>query len=119
EAYKFSSSERSYYLDTETGKVLLIVHRTRVVEQNRKNKKKVEQDDEGRYVEVPSRDSREGYRDMQDFILTVEDEGRKEKLRIAIYGRGAFRRFKDVLRELSDMREKWFEFKERRIKEGV
>ncbi|MEF8874967.1 MAG: UPF0158 family protein [Candidatus Thermoplasmatota archaeon] len=60
EAYEFSSSEKSYYLDLETGEVLLIVHRSGVAEQNRKNKEKIEQDDEDRYIEVPSSDSREG-----------------------------------------------------------
>ncbi|MFW6065118.1 MAG: UPF0158 family protein [Candidatus Natronoplasma sp.] len=119
EAYEFSSSERSYYLDLETGEVLLIVHRSGVAEQNRKNKEKIEEGDEGRYVKVPSAESHEGYRDMQDFILTVEDEDLREKLLIAIDGKGGFRRFKDVLGRYPDVRERWFEFKEERVKKRV
>ena len=38
----------------------------------------------------------EGYRDMELFIASVEDPGRAERLAVAIKGRGAFRRFKDV-----------------------
>jgi hypothetical protein len=41
--------------------------------------------------------SRDGYRDMERFIGTVRDPGRADRLEIAISGRGAFRRFKDIL----------------------
>jgi hypothetical protein len=50
-----------------------------------------------RYIGVPQADSHEGYRDMEDFITTVEDERLQDQLWQAIGGRGAFRRFKDVL----------------------
>ncbi|MBS3782214.1 MAG: hypothetical protein KGY66_08470 [Candidatus Thermoplasmatota archaeon] len=119
EAYEFSNFENSYYLDLDTGEVLLIVHHSGVAEQNRKNKKKIEQDDEGRYIKVPSTDSREGYRDMQDFIQTVDDKDLREKLRIAIDGKGAFRRFKDVLKRYPEERERWFEFKDERTRKRV
>ncbi len=89
EAYEYSSFLNTHYLDTETGEVLLVVHEEGVAEQNEKNKKKIERDEEGRYVEVPGGTSREGYRDMQDFIQTVEDEDLREKLRIAIDSKGA------------------------------
>ncbi len=61
----------------------------------------------------------EGYGDMQVFIQTVEDEDLREKLRIAIDGKGAFRRFKNVLVKYPEQRERWFEFKEERTKERV
>jgi len=119
EAYEYSSFMNSHYLDLKTGEVLLVVHEEGVAEQNRKNKEKVEQDKEGRYVEVPSTDSREGYRDMEDFIQTVDDENLKEKLWIAIDGKGAFRRFKDVLLRYPEVRKRWFEFKDKRTRERV
>ncbi len=56
---------------------------------------------------------------MQVFIQTVEDEDLREKLRIAIDGKGAFRRFKNVLVKYPEQRERWFEFKEERTKERV
>ncbi len=119
EDYEYSSFERSHYIDLETGDVLLVVHHSGVGEQNEKNKKRIEEEDEGRYVKVPSADSREGYRDMQDFIMTVDDEGLKEKLRPAIDGKGAFHRFKAVLNEYPEVRERWSEFKKQRRKERV
>jgi hypothetical protein len=51
----------------------------------------------GRWLRVPCEGSRDGYRDMELFIATVDDPGLADRLEIAIAGRGAFRRFKDVL----------------------
>lgn len=118
-AYEHTDEMNSQYLDTETGEILLVVHQEGVAEQNEKNKKKIERDEEGRYVKIPSTDSREGYRDMQDFIRTVDDEHLEEKLWIAIDGKGAFRRFKKVLTRYPDVRERWFEFKDERTRERV
>jgi len=118
-AYEHADDMNSQYLDLETGEILLVVHQEGVAEQNEKNKKKIERDEEGRYVKIPSTDSREGYRDMQDFIRTVDDEHLEEKLWIAIDGKGAFRRFKKVLTRYPDVRERWFEFKDERTRERV
>jgi GrpB-like predicted nucleotidyltransferase (UPF0157 family) len=54
---------------------------------------------------------------MVDFIATVEDEQVAELLEVAINGRGAFRRFKDVLARHPDERERWFRFKDERMEE--
>jgi hypothetical protein len=54
-------------------------------------------DDPERWLAIGGEGSREGYRDMELFIASVEDPGRAERLAIAIRGRGAFRRFKDEL----------------------
>jgi hypothetical protein len=55
------------------------------------------EDDEDRWLYVARVASPEGYRDMKLFIATVEDPGIADRLEIAITGKGAFRRFKDVL----------------------
>ena len=54
-------------------------------------------DDPERWLAVHGEGSREGYRDMELFIASVEDPGRAERLAVAIKRRGAFRRFKDEL----------------------
>ena len=53
--------------------------------------------DEDRYVPIPPGNSGESYRVMEDFIETVRSGPLQEKLWAAIAGKGAFRRFKDVL----------------------
>ena len=72
-----------------------------------------------RYIGVPTADSREGYRDMERFISTVESERLQNRLWRAIEGRGAFRRFKDVLEAYPAERQRWFEFKDRCLEERV
>ncbi|MGW1745034.1 UPF0158 family protein [Streptomyces sp. NPDC002092] len=56
-----------------------------------------EDDDPERWLYVPALGSRAGYRDMELFIEEMEDAALADRLRIAIGGRGAFRRFKAVL----------------------
>jgi Uncharacterised protein family (UPF0158) len=53
--------------------------------------------EEDRWLYVESQGSRDGYRDMERFIATVKDPEIADRLQIAITGKGAFRRFKDVL----------------------
>ncbi|MET7474247.1 UPF0158 family protein [Streptomyces sp. NPDC005648] len=50
-----------------------------------------------RWLHVPCQGSRDAYRDMEDFITTLDDQDLAHFLGIAIQGPGAFRRFKDVL----------------------
>lgn len=56
-----------------------------------------EADDPERWLNVPVLGSRAGYRDMELFIEGLGDRVLAGRLRVAISGRGAFRRFKDVL----------------------
>ncbi|MGW0824399.1 UPF0158 family protein [Streptomyces sp. NPDC002845] len=56
-----------------------------------------EADDPDRWLYVPALGSRAGYRDMELFIDGLGDADLADRLRIAVRGRGAFRRFKDVL----------------------
>ncbi|MEV2193174.1 hypothetical protein AB0I02_19625 [Streptomyces phaeochromogenes] len=54
-------------------------------------------DDPERWLSVPTLGSRDGYQDMELFIEGLDDAALADRLRTAIRGRGAFRRFKDVL----------------------
>jgi isochorismate hydrolase len=69
--------------------------------------------EEFRYI--PPRSSREGYRTMQRFIEKIEDAVLKEKLVATLVGKGAFRRFKDVLLEYPETRQQWFGFKDAEV----
>lgn len=60
---------------------------------------------------VPSRD---GYRDMADFVAGVRHRRAADLLERALSGRGAFRRFKDTLLEFPELREQWFRFRDAR-----
>ena len=67
-----------------------------------------------RFLWVHSDGSRDGYRDMLLFIDTIEDADRADRLGIAVQGRGAFRRFKDVLGRWPDELERWYAFSDER-----
>lgn len=51
---------------------------------------------------------------MQAFIVTISDPSRADRLEIAVQGRGAFRRFKDLLARWPDELERWFAYSEDR-----
>lgn len=72
-----------------------------------------------RFHHVPHQDSHEGYRDMERFIGTVKDEHLRDLLEVAINGRGAFRRFKDVLFNYPDERQRWFDFQSQRERRRI
>ena len=67
-------------------------------------------EDEERWLWVPAEGSHAGYADMEHFIASVSDPRRAERLDRAIHGRGAFRRFKDVVSDWPEEQERWFRF---------
>ena len=115
DAMENSSYEVEYYLDLETGEILF-VSEGMDDEETGKLKNQIEEE-LGRYELIPKAESYEGYRDMQAFITTVEDDHLSELLEVAINGKGAFRRFKDVLLNYPEERERWFKFKDDRMEE--
>jgi hypothetical protein len=51
---------------------------------------------------------------MEDFVDTLSDSERRDRLRIALDGRGAFRRFRDVLARVPDDHTRWSTFSDER-----
>lgn len=96
--------EMSWWLHPTTGEVIPHVPDVEGTEEP-------EDDD---WVVVPSTESRDGYRDMADFVATVTDPRLAERLERAITGRGAFRRFKDELYDQHELRQQWFRFRDAR-----
>jgi len=80
---------------------------------------RVEQGYGTRYIRVERDDPYGDYQDMERFIGTVKDERLRERLWDAIQGRGAFRRFKDLLARHPQVEEAWFEFKDARLQRRV
>lgn len=58
--------------------------------------------------------SRAAYQDMLDYIDTLADDHLAELLTVAVQGRGAFRRFKNVLADRTGTLEPYFAFAEPR-----
>ena len=71
------------------------------------------------YLHVDPVSSREQYRWMERFIATVEEPDLRQRLVGSIDGKGAFRRFKDVLMAFPVDRERWFAFRSERLRTAM
>lgn len=76
-------------------------------------------DEEGRYVRIPEREPHMAYKSMSDFIETVEDPLLREELSNALNGKGAFRRFKDVLIDYPKERKRWHGYNAKAMKKEI
>ncbi|MBV9108570.1 MAG: hypothetical protein JO306_04085 [Gemmatimonadetes bacterium] len=70
--------------------------------------------DEGeeRYIPIPWRDSRDGFRLMERFVGTVEEPRIRDALYEALERRRPFRSFKDALMAYPAVRDRWFAYEE-------
>jgi Uncharacterised protein family (UPF0158) len=65
---------------------------------------------ESRYLPIPNLGSDDAYEDMVNFVETVEDVRLRDLLEIAIQGKGAFGRFKNILKRFESEESRWFNF---------
>jgi Uncharacterised protein family (UPF0158) len=117
EAFENASWEAEYYLDRETGDIILIssmITTSSGITQQIQN-----MTDKNRYLPVPHATPRDGFRDMERFAETIRDTVLRQLLNTAINGKGAFRRFKDVLHDYPPERERWFRFQADRVQQRV
>lgn len=70
--------------------------------------------DSDRWLWFDSVGSRDAYQDMERFIASLDDADIADQLAIAIDGRGAFRRFKDMLSQWPALTTRWHAFSEER-----
>ena len=68
------------------------------------------------WVSIEPTEPSQAYRDIADFVATVQHPRAADLLSRAIAGRGAFRRFKNTLHEFPDLRDRWFRFRDARAR---
>jgi len=119
--------ELAGYLDTETGEIISMPDE--VMRSVEDGEEKIERlpdweqelvetaenilgDEKNRFLLIPKSESREGYETMAAFANSVRGKGLRDKLAIALNGKGAFRRFRSVLNEHPDELEQWYTFKD-------
>ncbi|MGE0786758.1 MAG: UPF0158 family protein [Sandaracinaceae bacterium] len=110
DAFENNAPEVHSYLHLETGEVIRIVDG--IADPQMHQRVMVDPT----YLRVDPVSSREQYRWMERFIATVEETEFRDKLVRAIDGKGAFRRFKDVLMSYPLDRERWFTFRSERLR---
>jgi len=74
---------------------------------------------DGRYNRIPERSSPEAHTVMAEFIETVKNPVLKEELTNALDGKGAFRRFKDVLINDPKERKRWHGYNAKAMKKVI
>lgn len=110
DAFENNAPEVHSYLHMTTGEVM------RVVDGVADPQMHVRIASDANYLRIEPVSSREQYRWMERFIPTVESVELKGSLTQAIDGKGAFRRFKDVLMTYAEERERWFAFRSERLR---
>jgi hypothetical protein len=110
DAFENNAPEVHSYLHLKSGEVLRVVDGIADPEMH----SRIASDTE--YMRVEPVSSREQYRWMERFIPLVEEGELRQKLLGAIDGKGAFRRFKDVLMGHVQERERWFAFRSERLR---
>ena len=121
-AMEMQMSEDDSYLDTETGRVVVIPYELRgedvFDDEYVKGLPDWERDlvplareilqGSDRYASIPTAPSYEEYDRMVDFAGSVADPRLRELLFVALDGKGAFGRFKRVLQDHPRERDRWF-----------
>jgi hypothetical protein len=110
DAFENNAPEVHSYLHLTTGEVLRVVDGVADPQMHARISA------DPNYLRIDPVSSREQYRWMERFIPMVDDTELRGKLAQAIDGKGAFRRFKDVLMTYSADRERWFAFRSERLR---
>ncbi|MBZ0121951.1 MAG: UPF0158 family protein [Sandaracinaceae bacterium] len=110
DAFENNAPEVHSYLHLDTGEVIRIVDGIADPGMHQRVSR------DAHYLRIDPVSSREQYRWMERFIATVEEGELRDKLVRAIDGKGAFRRFKDVLMAFPVDRERWFAFRSERLR---
>lgn len=106
-AFERNSPEQESFLDLENGDLLSIAEG----EPDAAARRAKVANNPDRYLRIDPASSREQYRWMERFVGAVQDQPLRERLLVAIDGKGAFRRFKDVLLAFPAERERWFAYR--------
>lgn len=106
-AFERNSPDQESFLDLENGDLLSITEG----EPDAPSRRAKVAAGPDRYLRVDPASSREQYRWMERFVTSVADGPLRDRLLVAIDGKGAFRRFKDVLLAFPAERERWFSYR--------
>lgn len=110
DAFENNAPEVHSYLQIRTGEVLRVVDG--IADPDMHSRIALDPN----YMRIDPVSSREQYRWMERFIPMVDDRDIQSRLVTAIDGKGAFRRFKDVLMSHAAERERWFAFRSERLR---
>lgn len=129
DAVQFHSDEFFSYIDKRTNTVCLISQEAFSLAEYSKDDypewmsnmiqlAKAYSEDSTNFIELPSQYDVDEYSMMQNFAFSLSSENHKENLLIALQGKGAFRRFKEVVIYLG-IANKWHQYRDKQYKEFI
>ena len=111
EAMDFASMDTEYYYDTKNEQILMVFGGMVDGEENPELMEEIKEGFIEDYIPLPGQYDINEYRIMEEFISEIPTGKSQDILRRAIQGRGAFRRFKDELYDLS-LEQQWYSYKD-------
>jgi hypothetical protein len=118
-ALMMNLEEQKNYLDLGTGQVEMAANDFTGTDVGLSEEEVEAGFSEGYLIRIEPLSSSVEYGWMADFAETVADRRLREILALAPNGRGAFRRFKDILSEYPAERERWFAFRDERLRREI
>lgn len=114
-AWQDDSHDTAYYLDSDTGSVVLVQRDLEDIDELR---------DEielhpNRFLYVPKPDPLQPELDLSDFIFTITDPSLKAQLEVAAEGRNKFADCKKILRERPEEFDRWEKWQTDAVRERV
>ena len=117
-AMEDASLENAYYLNLQTGEVIFF---SEWVDESEEQQEEIESSEH--YVPIERIPSHEAYQWMEHFVAEVvapKDAQAAEKLSIALMGKGAFRRFKDVLHFVGEeWVQAWYHWRDEQLTQAM
>ncbi len=104
DAIEMADQESEYFLDKKTGEIVWISDMAMTSEEK---EEACDALDEHGFYRLPTSFDINEYSIMEDFVYSLP-ASRRERLARAISGKGAFRRFKDGIRQMG-IEEQWFD----------
>lgn len=107
DAIEMADDSYTYFLDLETGDSVFLADELATGLDNEGLEDEIDENP-GRYLRLPTKFEIHEYHIMEEFIQTLKGE-RADRLEYAIQGRGAFRRFKDMVGRMG-ISQQWYDF---------
>lgn len=108
DAIEMADDNYTYFLDLETGESVFLVDELITGLDNEGLEDEIEENFE-RYLRLPTKFEINEYHIMEEFIWSLPEGRQQDRLERAIQGRGAFRRFKDMVDDLG-IEKRWYQY---------
>jgi hypothetical protein len=105
-----------YFLDLESGKVLMLTEEIHDGTNDRAIEEAIEEHPD-RYPEIPRVETREQYDWMCHFAELVQEDDLRDKLGLALAGQGAFGRFRQTVLGYPDLNAQWLAMRQKLLLE--